>query len=82
MVANIDAVALRGGLFSKPWTVSLTDHRSDDVTGAVEAAAAIRSFPFCTDEKENGSALIFGCERRSPAKPEPAPKKKRHRKTG
>jgi autotransporter translocation and assembly factor TamB len=85
IVANIDAVALRGSLFSKPWSVSLTDHRPDEAGGAVEAAAAIRSFPFCADEKESGSPIIFGCERRSLPQPEPSPKKRRisrHRKAG
>lgn len=85
IVANIDSIALRGSLFSKSWTVSLTDHRPDDVSGSVDAAGAIRSFPFCRDEKENGAALTFGCERRSPPEPVPAPKKRRisrHRKSG
>jgi hypothetical protein len=77
LVANIDGIAFRGSLFSKAWTVSMTDHRADDVSGLIDATAAIRSFPFCADEKENGSALTFGCQRRSLPQPEPTPKKRR-----
>jgi hypothetical protein len=84
VVANIDSIGFRGSLFSKSWTVSLTDHRPDEVIGLVDAAAAIRSFPFCAGEKENGSVLTFGCQRRSFPQPEPPPKKRRpqrHRKS-
>jgi hypothetical protein len=80
VIANIDQVSFHGGLFGKPWTVALTDHRSEPATGPADAAASTRSFPLC--RAPEGSPLLFGCEARVPPKVEvqrPRKKSKRSR---
>jgi hypothetical protein len=80
VIANIDQVSFHGGLFGKPWTVSLTDHRSEPATGPADMAASIRSFPLCRTPE--GSPLLLGCEARVPPKAEvqrPRKKSKRSR---
>lgn len=70
IVANIDCVAFHGGLFGRPWTIALTDHRNTPTAGVAEAAAATRSFPLCLGHESEGTSLIFGCEPRLQPKPE------------
>ena len=81
VVANIDRIALHGGLFGKPWSVALTDHQSEPGAKPADAAAPARSFPLCSGSKDDKSMLIFGCEPRLQPKPEtPRPRKKSRRR--
>lgn len=81
IVASIDRLAFHGGLFGEPWTLALTDHRNEPNENGADAAAAGRSFPFCTEGKGVGSILILGCEPRPKPTPETArPRRKsKHR---
>jgi hypothetical protein len=80
VIANIDRVSFHGGLFGKPWTISLTDHTIEPATDPVAMAAATRSFPLCGPYAAEGSALLLGCEPRIPPKVEVArPRKKAKR---